>query len=354
LLGSVFLFQYFIEPVSHILMTRWTLSTSSMSPKDESSITSMSVWSFYHLLWMVPIWGLCYAVSLGCYQSIANDVHHLQHQYKERQERDGEGHKRGHSHRQEERGGEEREAKAVDVKRSFSGSVYASLVWVFMILQLRFFDLLLPALLLHTARLAQSLLLLLLSSSSSSDQGGSVVTTVVMGLRLSSLNLHSLATLLLVQPLYLASLLCRCFGLLLGGVVHGWYGFDLCWIAGGVQPEERFRRVEQHWVYFLGFGLPPLLLLQCSSFSSSFFLTYSLYLMLFPLHVMLGAVCDYKQGGEEQRKGERKQGQGGEEVASFRVFRPAQRLALQTIKVLDKYLRPPSATRNKSKERNKN
>ena len=35
------------------------------------------------------------------------------------------------------------------------------------------------------------------------------------------------------------------------------------WIAEGrLSPVERFREVERHWVYFLGFGLPYALLLH--------------------------------------------------------------------------------------------
>ena len=313
LLGSVFLFQYFIEPVS-LFMSSSLAGTSdpytdpssvlftSLAQEDSSgrdgsgsssdalasSLTSMSVWSFYHLLWVLPIWGLCYAVSLGCYQSIVDDVHRLQ-----QQEEDG----RGSSSSK----GSSVHPPRADVKRTLSGTVYAALVWLLMCLQMRVFQLLLPALLRH----ASSLLL---------------AATQALPLPPS---LVPLASLLVVRPLLIASQLCRAFGLIFTAVVYGWYGFDLSWAAAGKEPDERYRLVELHWVYFLGFGLPYVLLLE----STSFFVGYGLYLMVFPFTLMLGAVSDFTQQHHHQ-------------LRPFHIFQPAQKLALWVIKALDKHLRP--------------
>lgn len=281
LLGSVFLYTYFIEPVSHL-----------MRGAEATYVASMSVWSFYHLLWVLPIWGLCYGVSLGCYQTIADDVHRLQ-QSESRSKRTSAG-------------------QSLDVKRSISGSVYAALVWALMFLQIRVFDLLLPSLLRHAAR---------------------VVLAALQALHPPPPVLQ-VATLVLVQPLLLTGQGLQLFGLIIGAIVYGWYGFDMEWIAAGQEPEQRFRAVEQHWVYFCGFGLPYLLLLKCTSF----FLGYGVYLMLFPFTIMLGSVCDWQQ---------RPQGQGGH--SAFRVFAPSQRLALLAIKAADKHLRPSRAKKSHSR-----
>jgi len=127
LLGSVLLYRYFIEPVSQLMRG---------SDEDSSSLANISVWSFYHLLWMVPIWGLCYVVSLGCYQSIADEVHGLQLRERRQGKRSEGGVTTG----------------PVDVKRTISGTVYAAIVWLLMFLQIRVFDIALPALLNQAAR----------------------------------------------------------------------------------------------------------------------------------------------------------------------------------------------------------
>lgn len=284
LLGSVLLYRYFIEPVSQLMK----------GSDGDNTFANISVWSFYHLLWMVPIWGLCYVVSLGCYQSIADEVYGLQL----RECRQG---------KRTEGGG-----AAVDVKRTISGTVYAAIVWLLMFLQIRAFDIVLPALL---------------------NQASRVVFVALDALTLPPTALH-LSLILFVQPLTLAAKGSRLFGLILGAIVYGWYGFDMDWIARGHDPERRFRAVEEHWVYFCGFGLPYALLLR----STSFFLGYGLYLMLFPLTLMLGAVCDW------ERRPPDPDGQ-----IAFRVFGPSQRLALRVIKAVDRYLRPSASKKKKHK-----
>mmetsp|Transcript_7124 Transcript_7124/g.11947 ORF Transcript_7124/g.11947 Transcript_7124/m.11947 type:complete len:341 (-) Transcript_7124:2718-3740(-) len=288
LLGSVLLYRYFIEPVSQLMRG---------SDEDSSSLANISVWSFYHLLWMVPIWGLCYVVSLGCYQSIADEVHGLQLRERRQGKRSEGGVTTG----------------PVDVKRTISGTVYAAIVWLLMFLQIRVFDIALPALLNQAARVVFAAL--------------DALTLPPTALRLSLI--------LFVQPLTLVAQGSRLFGFILGAIVYGWYGFDMDWIARGHDPEQRFRAVEEHWVYFCGFGLPYALLLR----STSFFLGYGLYLMLFPFTLMLGAVCDWERVPP---------GPEGVQMA-FRVFGPSQRLALRVIKAVDRYLRPSASRKKKSR-----
>lgn len=301
LLGSVLLFQYFIAPVAELLTD--SLSGGDSSP---SSITSMSVWSFYHLLWVLPIWALCYVVSLGCYQSIADEVYRLRQ--KEQSDLEAEGVRGG------ERGLSSSPPRGV--KRTISGTIYATLVWALMLLLTRVFDLLVPLLLAHLSQLL-SLSIALLPPS-----------------------LHHLASALLLHPLYLASVLSRLLGFVLMSVVYGWYGFDMAWISEGLEPDDRFRRVEEHWVYFMGFGLPYVLLLRLPGLS--FFLAYGLYLMAYPFTIMLGSCSDfrlhYKYLSAKLHSAE---------LQHFRVFQPAQTLAMRVIKAVDRYLRPPSGKKKR-------
>ena len=103
LVGSHFLYEYFVQPVSQLMMT----SVSKVPENSNSAaITIFSVWSFYHLLWMLPVWALCYVVSLGCYQTIAEDVYRLNRQDTAQGQR-----------------GASASTPAIDVKRSISGVV---------------------------------------------------------------------------------------------------------------------------------------------------------------------------------------------------------------------------------------
>ena len=66
------------------------------------------------------------------------------------------------------------------------------------------------------------------------------------------------------------------------------YGFDPSWISADVDPDERCRIMEKNWTYFVGFGLPYVIILK----NSSFFFGYGVFLALFPFCIMLGSVTD--------------------------------------------------------------
>ena len=174
-----------------------------------------------------------------------------------------------------------------------------------MFVQLRVFDLIFPSSLELISRVLHSL---------------------INALHLND-SLMKLVIFTVIKPLQLASDLFRILGLVFGSVVYGWYGFDLVWIADGQQPEKRFTSVEEHWVYFFGFGLPYFLLSKCTSF----FMGYGIYLMIYPFTIMLGAVSDFRQHAS---KGE------NQDIVVFHVFQIAQNLSLRTIKSIDKYMRP--------------
>ena len=61
-------------------------------------------------------------------------------------------------------------------------------------------------------------------------------------------------------------------------------------ISSGADPDTRFSRVEKFWPYFLGFGLPYLLLMKLTDF----YVGYGLFLALFPFCIMLGSIYDYR------------------------------------------------------------
>ena len=80
-------------------------------------------------------------------------------------------------------------------------------------------------------------------------------------------------------------------GIFLSCALSGWYGFDPYWIANGIDPDERFNIMESHWAYFVGFGLPYVML----SRNTTYFVGYGIFLALFPFCIMLGCILDYNQ-----------------------------------------------------------
>lgn len=115
-----------------------------------------------------------------------------------------------------------------------------------------------------------------------------------------------------------AAALSQLAGLLMNACMYGWYGFDPFWIAGDVDPDQRLGIIEHHWAYFIGFGLPYVLLFKLLPF----FAAYGLFLAMFPFCIMMGSVSDYKAPYE------------AEEVKPppLAVFRPARLWSLWLIK----------------------
>jgi hypothetical protein len=62
------------------------------------------------------------------------------------------------------------------------------------------------------------------------------------------------------------------------------YAFDYKWALRGWNAAARFDRLERHWAFFLGFGAPCTL---ATVFLPSYFISYGIYALLFPLFVLL-------------------------------------------------------------------
>jgi hypothetical protein len=310
LLGSLFLFHKAVVP-----LTSFVQEEIKESDIDESaflnSIADMSVWSFYHILWILPVWLLCYACSYGWYQSIALASYQMQCG----------------------------DPKDIGVQKSVTTSVYATVVWGLAYLQIILFDKLLPLFLNGII----SIVLLVLKSMDS-PLGGGFFSTIVG------------AT--VVGPLRLVVVACQAFGVVLMGVMYGWYGFDMIWISDGLEPIVRYSILERHWLYFLGFGMPYVILVK----STSFFVGYGLYLMLFPFTILISAVSSYKDATEEalayhHSSAPSAGGSGGDvsgsdrketkehPVRPLRMFRLARYVADWSIKLVDSKLRPKRGNR---------
>jgi hypothetical protein len=67
--------------------------------------------------------------------------------------------------------------------------------------------------------------------------------------------------------------------------------FELYRISNDVDADTRLTIIETHWPYFLGFGLPYVLLFKFTSF----FIGYGIFLAIFPFGIMMGSLSDYKE-----------------------------------------------------------
>ena len=92
-------------------------------------------------------------------------------------------------------------------------------------------------------------------------------------------------------PVYILSLGFRSVGFIMASIFYGWYGFDASWSCEGLKPDDRYRLVERHWAYLLGFGLPYAIMIK----STDFFLGYGLYLLMYPLCIISASVVDIKK-----------------------------------------------------------
>ena len=62
------------------------------------------------------------------------------------------------------------------------------------------------------------------------------------------------AVLLQVRLLYALPVVGPPACVLLSALLHAYDSFELCWSALGLGVGQRFRRIEAHWLYFLGYG----------------------------------------------------------------------------------------------------
>ena len=288
LLGSLFFFHRGIIPFTNYLRNE---IESEIPPNDYQtllSLTDFSIWSFYHTLWIFPIWIICYLSSLGWYQSIASSSYQLQHGM----------------------------PKARPLKQTIIQTIYGTLVWLLTYLQAMAFYKLIPFLI----QLAISFVDFSLGQSPDS----------------SSFFLFTFIRYTLTGPLLLISSLSTFLGFLMVSILYGWYPYDMIWLSnpsstsGSASTSSSlnhfFNRVEVYWLYFLGYGLPYALLFRYSSF----FVGYGVYLMVFPLSIMMSCVSDFHYRTS--------MGRNKNDLPPFRIFRWSQYGANALLRLINKYI----------------
>jgi len=134
---------------------------------------------------------------------------------------------------------------------------------------------------------------------------------------------------LLRVPFIVLSWIVYVFGILLAGILYGWYGFDFYWISDDWDPHDRYRAVENNWAYMFGFGLPYVVLVR----SSGFFLGYGLYLLLFPFCIILSTLSDAE--GVVRRKKDDYEDERSSVLSAIPIFEVPQMITQALLGVID-------------------
>lgn len=254
LLGSLMIYYKGIIPTVDFMSSNSLLSSTT------NNLLSHLIYLTYHILWVIPIYIICYTSSTAWYQELADHV------YK---------HVNG-------------VPKVKGLKDAATEGTYATLAWLMIFAQVQLFNNLTPVI----SSYLKSLLTYIFAST----------TAEHIIFHSTHLSTHAIID--------VSNYLGQFIGIFLSCALYGWYGFDPYWIATGIDPDERFHIMETHWAYFVGFGLPYVLLGRFTTF----FVGYGIFLALFPFCIMLGCILDYNQPYKKQK----------ETIKPLPIYKPAK------------------------------
>jgi hypothetical protein len=217
------------------------LSSPGFAADNQSILTvsSHAAYLVYHGIWVVPIFLICYLLSNVWYQELANLV------FKNLRNLNSQS----------------------GIVTSFAETVYALVVWFFIFIQIQLYVNVIPT--------ALDWLLRLIASKDV------YIVTLTVG-----------------NAIYLVRNAVLIWGLIDMALVYAWYCFDNFWISSNIKPDTRFENIHIHWIYFLGFGSPYILLMTSIK---SYFTRYALFLAIYPFSLLLGSVSDFKRPYENYK-----------------------------------------------------
>ena len=281
LLGSVYFFNKGVSPLLNFMKTNLVEAEHGTN----ESYAELLGWVMYQAMWLVPVCALCYGCSMAWYQDLADSSYkYLQGV-----------------------------PKSSPLTKSVGNALYGTLVWLSAFIQVKLLAVLGPMLCSHMSDVVE-LFFLGLTSNSIETPHSVLFISIAKGLK------HAIQL-----WIYTASSASRLVGLALLCVMYGWYGFEPKWIASGLDPDARFAILERHWAYFMGFGLPYVLLME----NTSFFVGYGIFLGMFPFCILLGSVCSYADAYRPYSGSKN-------DDNSLPVFKTAQSWTLFIIRYIDK------------------
>jgi len=285
LLGSIYFYEKGVGPLLGYINT----NVVNSGEIGQDSYNDQLLRVLYQSLWLLPICGLCYALSTIWYQDLADSTFRYLKGV----------------------------PKTTPLTKSVGHALYGTLVWVSAFVQVKLLAAVAP---LVFAQLSAAVEMFFLGlSSSTGGDASSLTTSILMGLKAG-----------LLHWIRLASFGSRFLGLAFLCLMYGWYGFDPKWIASGMDPDERFGILERHWAYFMGFGFPYVMLME----NTSFFVGYGTFLALFPFCIMLGSVSEYTDAYATHMP--KKSPTLDIRSNSLPIFKTAQNWTLMAIRNIDK------------------
>lgn len=304
LIGSILLYQKAILPLLTIIDNKLT-SKEDLEQIDDNI---QSVWILYQSLWLLPMCILCYGCSMLWYQDLADSTFKYLKGI----------------------------PKATTLSKSVGHALYGTLVWLCAFIQVKLLTIMCP-LVCSNLESAVGLFFIGVQATIPLTTASKMVVAAIE--QMVALSLRMIAHFSKLAGL---TLLC---------LMYGWYAFDPKWIAEGLDPDSRFCLLERHWAYFVGYGLPCVLLLE----NTSFFVGFGVFLSIFPFCILTGSVQDYTLPYKRYSSGsgDIKDREDGI-IISIPVFRAAQVWTLSLLQYIDsKYVksRKQQTKRNVKKDK---
>jgi hypothetical protein len=309
LIGSILLYQKAILPLLTIINNKLTSKDELLQIDDNVK----SVWILYQSLWLLPMCILCYGCSMLWYQDLADSTFKYLKGI----------------------------PKATTLSKSVGHALYGTLVWLCAFIQVKLLTIMCPLVCFHLES-AMSLFFIGVQATIPLTTASKMVVAAIE--QMVALSLRMVAHIAKLAGL---TLLC---------LMYGWYAFDPKWIAEGLDPDSRFCLLERYWAYFVGYGLPCVLLLE----NTSFFVGFGVFLSIFPFCILIGSVQDYTLPYKRYSNGSGSSGGGASHVKdsdgiiSIPVFRAAQLWTLSLLQYIDsKYVksRKQQTKRNVKKDK---
>jgi hypothetical protein len=160
------------------------------------------IWAFYHSIWVLPIYTMCFFCSMFWYQDIADHTYQIINGKPKKQ----------------------------DLNKGTLQLIYGIVIWLFIFLEMKLFTEIAPFLLDIIERFVLT------------------ITSLTSNSNLATILINQSISISIRFIFYVSKLL----GYFLMSILYGWYSFDYYWASENKEPDERYSIIEKNWSYFLG------------------------------------------------------------------------------------------------------